>query len=56
MGAVKVIFGFEDEQLTLSGQVFNMDTYAKGMVDAGLFLKDKSPGYYDLKEVFRDNE
>ena len=55
-GAVKVIFGFDDEQLTLSGQVFNMDTYAKGMIDAGLFLNGKSPGFYDLKEVFHDNE
>lgn len=51
-GAVKVIFGFEDEHMELSGMTYNMNTYAQGMIDAGVFLKDKPPGTYSLKQVF----
>ena len=51
-GSVKVIFGLENEKLELSASVYNMETYARGMVDAGRYLKDKGPGWYDLKSVF----
>lgn len=51
-GSIKVIFGSEDEKMELSAQVYNMNTYANGMIEAGLFLKGKSPGLYSLREVF----
>jgi 4-hydroxy-tetrahydrodipicolinate reductase len=51
-GSVKTVFGLEDERMELSAYVYNMNTYANGMIEAGLFLKGKTPGFYDLKEVF----
>ena len=51
-GPIKVIFGLEDERMELSAHVYNMNTYANGMIEAGLFLKGKAPGLYDLNEVF----
>ncbi len=51
-GSVKAVFGLEDERMELSAHVYNMNTYARGMIEAGLFLKGKNPGFYDLKEVF----
>lgn len=51
-GSVKVIFGLDDERMELSAYVYNMNTYANGMIEAGLFLKGKAPGLYDLNEVF----
>lgn len=52
-GSVKVIFGFEDERMELSAHVYNMNTYAKGMIEAGLFLNGKRPGLYRLEEVIK---
>ena len=51
-GAVTAVFGLEDERMELSAHVYNMNTYAKGMIDAGLYLKGKGSGFYDLKAVF----
>jgi dihydrodipicolinate reductase len=49
----KVIFGLENERLELTAHVYNMDTYAGGMIEAGLFLSGKDPGLYALTDVFR---
>ncbi len=51
-GSIKVIFGYENERLELSAHVYNMNTYANGMMDAGSFLVGKRPGLYSLKEIF----
>ena len=51
-GSIKVIFGYENERMELSAHVYNMKTYASGMIEAGLFLKGKQPGLYNVKEVF----
>lgn len=51
-GSVKVIFGYENERMELSAHVYNMDTYANGMIEAGMFLKGKGPGLYTMKDVF----
>ena len=51
-GSVKAVFGLENERMELSAHVYNMNTYAKGMIEAGLFLHGKKPGFYSLKEVF----
>ena len=50
-GSVKVIFGFEDEKMELSAHVYNMNTYADGIIDAALHLEGKDPGLYDFKDV-----
>jgi len=51
-GSIKVLFGYENERMELSAHVYNMKTYADGMIEAGLFLKGKQPGLYRVKEVF----
>lgn len=51
-GSIKVILGFEDERMELSAHIYNMNTFADGMIEASLFLKGKTPSLYNLKEVF----
>lgn len=51
-GALKVIFGFQDENLELNLNIFNMNTFAKGIIDGCLYLKDKNIGLYGIEEVF----
>ncbi len=51
-GAIKVIFGYENERMELSAHVYNMGTYASGMIEAGIFLKNKKSGLYSLKDAF----
>ncbi|OHD37988.1 MAG: 4-hydroxy-tetrahydrodipicolinate reductase [Spirochaetes bacterium GWF1_31_7] len=52
-GAIKVIFGFQDENIELSLNIFNMNTFAKGIVDGCLYLKNKGNGLYGIEEVFK---
>jgi 4-hydroxy-tetrahydrodipicolinate reductase len=51
-GSIKVIFGCENERMEISAHVYNMNTYAKGMNEAGVFLKGKRPGLYTIQDVF----
>lgn len=51
-GSIKVIFGFEDERMELSAHIYNMNTFARGMVEAGMFLQNKQPNLYKLADVF----
>lgn len=51
-GSIKVIFGYENERMELSAHVYNMNTYANGMIEAGRFIVGKRPGLYSIKEVF----
>lgn len=51
-GSIKVIFGYENERMEISAHVYNMDTYAKGMIEAGVFLNEKDPGLYAMQHVF----
>ena len=50
-GSIKVIFGFEDERMEISAHVYNMNTYADGMIEAALALRGKKPGLYDFKAL-----
>jgi len=54
-GSIKVIFGFEDENMELTLNIFNMKTFAKGIIDACLYLNNKSAGFYTIEEVFKIN-
>lgn len=51
-GSIKVLFGYENERMELSAHVYNMKTYADGMIEAGLYLQGKQPGLYSVREVF----
>lgn len=50
-GSIRVMFGLENESMTLSARVHNMETYARGMVDAARFLHGKPPGLYTIREA-----
>ena len=51
-GSIKVIFGFEDENLEITLNVFNMNTFAKGIIDGCFYIMDKDKGLYNIEEVF----
>lgn len=52
--SIGVSFGFEDECLELKARAHNMNTYARGMIDAALFLEGKPPGYYTIGQAFEE--
>jgi 4-hydroxy-tetrahydrodipicolinate reductase len=45
----RVIFGFANERLELSHQVYNRDAFAGGLIRAVEFIGSRSPGYYTLE-------
>ncbi|OHD36064.1 MAG: 4-hydroxy-tetrahydrodipicolinate reductase [Spirochaetes bacterium GWE1_32_154] len=51
-GSIKVIFGFEDENLEIGLNIFNMNTFAKGIIDGCFYLLDKDNGLYSIEDVF----
>jgi 4-hydroxy-tetrahydrodipicolinate reductase len=50
----KVIFGFANERLELSHQVYTRDAFAGGLIEAAFFISSKRRGYYTLEEVFAE--
>jgi 4-hydroxy-tetrahydrodipicolinate reductase len=44
----KVIFGFANQRLELRHQVYNRNAFAGGLIEAALFLSNKTCGYYTL--------
>lgn len=52
-GTVKVVLGLENEKMEIAAQVYNMKSYARGMIDAALFLEGKEPGFYQIENVFQ---
>ena len=51
IGEHHVIFAAQGEQLELTHRATNRGIYAKGAVRAALWLADKPPGLYGMKEV-----
>jgi 4-hydroxy-tetrahydrodipicolinate reductase len=51
----KVIFGFENEKLELTIDGYNMLPYAKGMIEAAMFLYGKKPGLYTIEQAIAPN-
>jgi len=45
----RVIFGFANERLELSHQVYNRDAFAGGLIRAVEFIASRGPGYYTLE-------
>jgi 4-hydroxy-tetrahydrodipicolinate reductase len=52
----KVIFGYANERLELSHQVYTRDAFAGGLVEATLFIGSKKRGYYTLETAFGKQE
>ena len=46
-----VIFGMEGERIELTHHSYDFSTFAKGALDAILYLKDQPPGLYSSEEV-----
>ncbi len=53
VGEHEVIFAGEDEVITFQHTAYSKAVFAKGAVEAGIFLKGKEPGFYDMKDVIR---
>jgi len=49
----RVIFGFDNEKLELSFDGYNMYPFAGGILDAVVYLHDKSPDFYTIEQVFK---
>jgi 4-hydroxy-tetrahydrodipicolinate reductase len=56
VGEHAVVFGSEDEVLTLSHSARDRSLFARGAVEAALWVARKPPGLYDMQDVlgFRD--
>jgi 4-hydroxy-tetrahydrodipicolinate reductase len=50
----KVVFGFADERLELSHQVYTRDAFAGGLIEAVLFISTKKRGYYTLEAALAE--
>ena len=48
----RVIFGFDNEKLELSFDGYNMYPFAGGILDAAVYLHNKSPGFYTIEQAF----
>jgi 4-hydroxy-tetrahydrodipicolinate reductase len=51
VGEHSVVFAAEDEILTLSHSARDRDLFARGAVQAALWLKGRGPGLYDMQDV-----
>jgi 4-hydroxy-tetrahydrodipicolinate reductase len=51
VGVHTVMFAAAGERLELNHRSFSRETYASGAVRAALWLKDKTPGLYGMKDV-----
>jgi 4-hydroxy-tetrahydrodipicolinate reductase len=54
VGQHDVIFAGRDEVITLSHSAFSKDVFAVGSIKAALFLKAKTPGMYDMKDLINE--
>ncbi len=54
VGEHEIIFAGHDEVITLSHSAQSKEVFAVGAVNAAVFLKDKSAGLYDMKDLLKD--
>lgn len=52
MGTQTLMLSAEGESIELKHQVHSRDAFAKGALKAALFLKEKPPGLYSVKDLF----
>lgn len=53
VGEHDVIFAGTDEVIELSHTAYSRNVFAKGSIQAALFLPDKIPGLYDMEDVLK---
>ncbi len=53
VGEHEVLFAGEDEVIEFKHTAYSKAVFAKGAVEAGIFLKGKEAGFYDMKDVIR---
>ena len=51
VGEHEVIFAGKDEIIKVSHSAMSKEIFATGAINAGIFLVDKSPGLYSMKEM-----
>ncbi len=51
VGEHTVLFGGLGERIELTHKASSRDTFARGALRAALWVKDKSPGFYDMQDV-----
>lgn len=51
VGEHEIIFAGRDEVLTISHSALSKDVFAVGSVNAALFLKNKTPGLYNMSDL-----
>ena len=53
VGEHEVIFAGEDEVIEFKHTAYSKVVFATGAIEAGVFLKGKGPGFYDMKDVIQ---
>ena len=53
VGEHSILFAGRDENITLSHSARSKEVFAVGAVNAALFMKDKTPGMYDMGELVK---
>ncbi|MDD2494589.1 MAG: 4-hydroxy-tetrahydrodipicolinate reductase [Tissierellia bacterium] len=48
-----VMFGLMGERLEITHHAYNWECFARGACEGALFLKDKGPGLYEMKDVLK---
>ena len=51
-GEHQVIFAMKDEVIEIKHTAFSKTIFAKGAIEAAIWIKDKNPGYYTIDDVF----
>ena len=56
VGDHEVIFAGRDEVITLSHSAFSKEVFAVGAVNAAVFIADKGPGLYSMKDLLEGSD
>jgi len=51
VGEHEIIFAGQCEEVTLAHRAYSKDVFAAGALSAGIFMKGKQPGLYDMKNL-----
>lgn len=54
-GEHTVIFAYDGERIEISHKALTRDIFARGAIEAAIFIKEKKPGRYSMKDVIGKN-
>ncbi len=54
VGEHEIIFGGKDEVIKISHSAASKEIFATGSINAAIFLKDKKPGLYSMKDILAE--